>query len=424
MIKLIQQGLFGTHLVPVSKPLMVRRYNACLEEIGLQPTSLTSFHIDGWGWSPEIAEEQDNRFYMSHGMANIYGIIITPEQRNASLYLPYHTFDWDVHKMIFDQYLDQITDLTAQSAVWFELDQDISAYRNPSDLLMMEFVKVRFKSVGNWMQAAQEQRALISEFNANPIAWMDEDLRQNIINSSREHGDLRFRKFELPELSLPETDCFYTEAFNGAFVFKNNNSAKPLLVLKENNSEISGEMDLSHVEFNLNDPKLITHLYNHNYISDSLEYYFEHKELLELQVKFAFAEAAFELDPNLALVHMNDSQKKGVLNKLIAKNLLKDWYFELENLSSKIQRMSQPMPMDVSDDLRNFLLHPVKNLKRQEKIVVWQLLSALKPYNPIIQYLFDKNAFYNAYKTWPERKQDWVIKALIENRKLFYNLVD
>ena len=121
MIKLIETGLFGDNLVAINSPLMVKRYNACLEDIGLTATKLKSFHIDGWGWSPEVAKEQDDRFYLSHGLANPYGIIISPKQENSSIYMPYHSFDVDIHKMIFSQYKEQIVDITAQCGLWFEL---------------------------------------------------------------------------------------------------------------------------------------------------------------------------------------------------------------------------------------------------------------------------------------------------------------
>ena len=72
MLKLIQSGLFGGRLFHVGTADLVKRYNDCLEDIGLQRTELKEFHIDGWGWSPEIAEEQQDRLYLSHGAANPY----------------------------------------------------------------------------------------------------------------------------------------------------------------------------------------------------------------------------------------------------------------------------------------------------------------------------------------------------------------
>ena len=423
MIKLVEQGLFGNHLVKVDKSVLVRRYNDCLKEMGMTPTELSSFHIDGMGWSPEIAEEQDNRYYLSHGMANVYGIIVSPEQKDASIYMPYHTFDWDLHQMIFEQYETQITDLTVQTGIWFEIDQDISAYRNPSDLLMMELIKVRFKTTQNLMKAAKEQKDLILEFNSGELAWMNKDLRERIIQSGRVYGDLRFRKFEMPVIQAAESDCFYTEAFEGAFVFHKQENRKPLIVLKANNSKVSGEQDMSHVEFNLSDPALLPYLYSENLVSNSLEYYFEHVHILDLQLEHLFAEAVFAFDPDLDIVKLNETQRKGVIGKLIAKDLLSDVYFELEQLIRNIKRSSSSEPHSVSEELLPYLLHPSRDLSKQAKIVVWHMLVHLKPYNPVIQYLFEKSGFYAAFNHWPENKQDWVVSELLKYKKLFYELV-
>ncbi len=59
MIKLIESKLFGAKLFPVDTKLMKKRYNECLTDIGIEVTNLGKFHIDGWGWSPEIAKESD-----------------------------------------------------------------------------------------------------------------------------------------------------------------------------------------------------------------------------------------------------------------------------------------------------------------------------------------------------------------------------
>ena len=46
-----ESGLFGAGLVLVHTPKLVSRYNACLQAIGVAPTQLASFSIDGIGWS-------------------------------------------------------------------------------------------------------------------------------------------------------------------------------------------------------------------------------------------------------------------------------------------------------------------------------------------------------------------------------------
>ena len=79
MEKLKEESLYGGELVAI-KGALVERYNQCLNIIGKTPTKLSAFSIDGIGWSPEVAEEKDDLYYLNNGEANPHAIIITPQQ--------------------------------------------------------------------------------------------------------------------------------------------------------------------------------------------------------------------------------------------------------------------------------------------------------------------------------------------------------
>ena len=81
-MKILQErGFFGAGLVPVTTPLLVDRYNDCLKAIGKEPTERKRFAIDGAGWSPQIAAERNDPNYLCHGEANLYAVLLTPEQK-------------------------------------------------------------------------------------------------------------------------------------------------------------------------------------------------------------------------------------------------------------------------------------------------------------------------------------------------------
>ena len=92
MEKLKAAGLFGGALVSVSGSL-ITRYNGCLAMLGVTPTKLERFTIDGMGWSPEVAEEKGENYYLNIGEANSNAIIITPEQKDKPVHMPFHSFD-------------------------------------------------------------------------------------------------------------------------------------------------------------------------------------------------------------------------------------------------------------------------------------------------------------------------------------------
>ena len=53
---LIDSGLFGRGLVPIATPKGVAMFNEALGTLGIGPTKLTRFDIDGIGWSPQIGQ--------------------------------------------------------------------------------------------------------------------------------------------------------------------------------------------------------------------------------------------------------------------------------------------------------------------------------------------------------------------------------
>jgi hypothetical protein len=421
MIKLIEHGLFGNNLVAVNNEVMVKRYNACLQDIGLAPTGLTSFHIDGWGWSPEIAEEQGDRFYLSHGLANPYGIVLGPEQANCSIYMPYHSFDRQIHEIIFEQYKDQIDDITSRTGLWFEIDQEMSAYRSPQDLLMLDYVTLNFNSVGRIMKAAQKQRTMIRKFYDQPNAWANDELRADIIKSCKKYGDLRYMKLDIPDHPFNQVDIFHTLAFEGMFVIKNGSTDKPLLVFEGNNTTISGESKHGHLEYNLNDPKLMSYLFTTNMVTSDPEVYTDNPVLIDVLIEHLIVQAASEMDPGVEIELDNNGMRKKIIHQLVKNNLLPDAFFALERLQNQIQNgMKSPL---IPASLNPYLLSPNKQLSKHQQIVLWQMLCKINPGNPLLTYLFDKSKFYSEYKSWNDSRRRWAANTIAQHRTIFNQLI-
>ena len=427
MIKLAESGLFGEKLISIDSPILVERYNDCLREIGLRETALTRFHVDGWGWSPEIAEEQDNRFYLSQGYANHYGIIVSPAQRDCSIYMPLHSFDWDIHHQVFEHYYLQIEDLTTSAALWYELDQDISLYRRATDLLMMDVVNITFNSTRELIEAAREQKELVRRFDNESLSWSNRTLLEDLIESSKKHGDLRFRKLDLPPIPFANISSFFTEAFGGIYVFRKVESSRPFLIyandsyLELKEEEKPKDELTSFFEFNVKDDGLMDFLLHHRLIGFQPEFYRDKLRLIDHQKDYILQKCISENIPEANSNDLNPHQLKGVLNQLVHKDLLDDKYFLLEEARVKLQNNAgkEQIPQDVIPDL----YHPLPMVDRQEKIVLWQLLSEMQQNNPLITYLFNKALFYSQYQQMTEGNQLWAIKTILKDKSMFMDLI-
>ena len=179
MQKLKEHNLYLSELIPVSGKL-VKRYNSCLETLGIQPTKLTSFSIDGIGWSPEIAEEKGELSYLSNGEANQHAIIISPLQKAKPIYVPFHTFDRELMKLIFKTHEHKISDITRDCAICVDFDQGIDAFLEPLDVLKYKDIRVSFRLINKLDVIQKEQLALIDKFNSGNN-FIDENIHTSLL---------------------------------------------------------------------------------------------------------------------------------------------------------------------------------------------------------------------------------------------------
>lgn len=420
MEKLIANNLFGNGLVAINQPNLVERYNECLKDIGLKQTLLKSFHIDKWGWSPEIANEQQNQDYLCFGIANPFGIILTPQQKSASIYHPFHSFDWDLMDAIFNMYKQQIKDVTTQSGLWFELNQEISTYRSPQDLLLLDALSIKFYTPGKIIQTARDQKKLVQEFYDKPSAWADTELHQKILDSATQYGDLRNRNFEIAPLPYTKATSFYARAFGGLFVFKN--TQKHLLIFEDNSSSMSGELTHNHVEYNLNDEGLVEYLKVNNLIRNDVNFFKTDVFSINILMDTLLLDLVTKHYPEDEFDLSSDRHKNKYIHLLSTNNLLPEDFFSLEEIVNKLKRNATLKTTDYSKNIQLAISYPNPKLAKAEKIMIWSLICKFSPLKDVLQqYLFDKNQFFADYKTWPEQKQDWAIKLIKEHKHHMFN---
>lgn len=416
MKKLTDAGLFGVGLIQLVKPSMIERYNACLEDIGLKPTKLKKFSIDGWGWSPEIAEERKDPFYLSHnGPASPFAIIITPEQEDKPVYFPYHSYDRDLMRIVFHTARTQIADLTTETGIWIDVDKEITTFFSPQDLLMIDSIQLRFNTPDKLMQAAREQRQLVREFYDDTFAWGDSKLHKQIIASSKKYGDLRFRSLDIPDTPYTHVRTFYSRAFGGIFVFRDLPGKQPILILEEQESKVSGELSHRHIEFNLNDPGLMAILEREKLIETDMLHYQTRELRLHRLLDCLFAEACCAEHPDMDIRDLASGKKKGLTVELFNKGKLNSLYVELERLIKQLSSFNDLRFNELSPELQSFIAVPNPDLPKNMKDVVWKLLLKLSPCDVMKLYQYDKEGFFNAYQQWPENQQNWVINYLQEH---------
>ena len=268
MQKLKQAKLYQPNAIEISG-FLVERYNKCLSLLGILPTKLTKFTIDGKGWSPEIAKEKNEIFYMNNGDANPHAIIISPLQKDKEIFEPFHSFDKELMKLIFDTYLEEIKDITKESAVTIDFNQGIDVFYETFDLLKYNQVKIHFNLINDLKSIQQEQLELVKTFNeANN--FVDEKLHEKILKSVKKYGDLRTRNLDLKHLEY-HVEAFYTKAFGGVYVFKD--MPTPIMIFDDekwrNESIKNTTFDV--IIFHIKDDEMIAKLKDYDAIDYNLE---------------------------------------------------------------------------------------------------------------------------------------------------------
>ena len=407
MDKLKQANLYRNELIPV-KGKLVERYNKCLQKLGLSTTKLSTFSIDGLGWSPEIAEEKQNDDYLNNGEANPHGIIITPAQKGIAIYNPFHSYDKEVMKMVWKTHQEKIKNITRDSALCLDFDQKIDVFYEPLDVLSYTDVTVKFRLIDNLEKAKEEQLKLIETFHRDNN-FIDEDLHQQLIASAKKYGDLRERDISLTPV-VYTSDSFYTKAFGGIFLLRN--FVTPILIFEAEETYKEAINDTTHdvLMFHISQPELIKQLKEHVIIECNLEQEVETKRYSRIK-KYLFAKAIEEPQHAILEILKDNTLFKSYLNKIDIKNRKK--VMCVERYLSKKQVNKDVRITDFVDDDFYFALHkPHSSLRANHQDLIWQLLLKITAKDVLFWYWYHKNDFYNQFQTWDESFQNWVIEEI------------
>ncbi len=410
MQKLKEAKLYRSELIPVSGKL-VERYNQCLVKLGFEPTKLKGFSVDGRGWSPEIAAEKKNMHYLNNGDANPHGIIISPLQKGKPVYSPFHSFDREVMKLIFKVHGDKINDITRDCAICIDLDQNIDAFYEPLDVLKYEKIYIGFRLINNLDLIQKEQFTLIDKFKSSNN-FIDESIHEELLESAKKYGDLRNRDLTLPELYF-ETDSFYTKAFGGVYLLRD--FITPIIVFEDEVTYKSAIKDTSHdvLIYHISQPELIDKLKDHLIIECNLEYVVQTERYDRIK-KFIFSQIIQKAKHPIRDILRDKVLFKSYLNRIDVKSL--KMVNGVELYLERLERSNEYKINDMVEDSFYFALHqPHSSLSASHQDLIWKLLVNISPKDVLHLYWYDKEQFYNSYKTWDQSFKDWVIETISNN---------
>lgn len=410
MKKLKQANLYRSELIPVSGKL-IERYNKCLVKLGFTETKLATFSIDGIGWSPEIAEEKKNLNYLNNGEANPHGIIISPLQKGKPVYIPFHTFDREMMKLVFNSYEDKINEITRDSAICLDFDQNIDTFYEPLDVLKYDKFSIHFHLIDNLDTVQKQQLQLIEQFKEGNN-FINEDLHNQLLESAKTHGDLRDRDLSIDSLEFV-TNSFYTRAFNGVYILRDFIST--IVIFEDEKWHKEAIKDTTHdvLIYYISQPQLMDKLTDHMIIECDLEKVVNNKRYERIK-KY---ELALSLKETLHPIQdiLNDNVLfKSYLNKIDID--ARKRVMSVERYLEKLEISNQYKITDIVEAKLFQALHqPHSSLDVKHQDLIWKLLINISSKDVLFLYWYDKEQFYKSYELWGDSLKDWVIQEISNN---------
>lgn len=411
MKRLIEAGLSGAGLIEVHTPELVRRYNEALERLGIKPTALESFQIDGIGWSPEIADEKKDYCYLLAGGANQFGIILTPDQEKKPIYVPYMSYLRRLLRDYFKKFRNEITDITTTHPLTINIDPEVSRYTNPRNLLLVDFMVVH-SDAGALITAAGDQRTLAETLQGKNGHWFETDLRIKLAESGKQYGDLRFRSVEIRDYRFSDMDCFQTEAFGGVFVLRSKDQGLLVLAGEKTVNEYQNEEEMI---FAISSPQLPELLLTDGWVDVDLSKYTKHRDELQDMRECLINTLVLEADPTIPVGTASNAHKQSIIGNLDSEKtaLLEELEWLLKRFENgKSIRKSEIRQL--SPSLKLLLMRP-RGGSDAKRETVELLLSQLRSYDPLEIYRADKNRFMREYGSWSREKREWAIARILKH---------
>ena len=206
MKRLIEKGLMFGNLIEVSSPALVERYNRALEHLAGKRTTLTDFHIDISGYSPEIGDELGDDRYLNPNGCNRQFILLTTAQKTAPLLNVTFSTSRGVLRQFIDANEAQLFALTARDAVAGELANSVYEVSNPARLLDIRHITIEADTLGGHLADAAKLGQMFDRFRKEPTGWRDDVLIAEMIGLAKRTGDVTRVPIALPKMAFVQTD--------------------------------------------------------------------------------------------------------------------------------------------------------------------------------------------------------------------------
>jgi len=229
-MRLVKNGLMFGNLVEVKSPALVERYNRALKHLIDRETTLTEFHVDIAGYSPEIGDEFSDTLYLNPKGCNQMFILLSTDQMNSPLLNSQFSTSHSILRRYIEENENQLFALTAREAVAGELMNSVFAISSPTHLLHINQIEIEADTIQSHVAEADQLSGHIDEFMEKDDAWWDDVLIAQMIELAKRTGNIQRNPVKLKNKTYTQGN-FYTNHFGGIYVFRD--AETPTVIARE-----------------------------------------------------------------------------------------------------------------------------------------------------------------------------------------------
>ncbi|SLN36150.1 DUF6638 family protein [Roseisalinus antarcticus] len=402
MKRLIERGLMFGNLIPVTSPALVERYNRALRHLTGKSTTLTDFHLDISGYSPEIGAELDDPLYLNHAGVNRQFILLTTEQKTAPLLDARFSTNRSILRQFIDRNEPQLFALTARDAVAGELVNSVFNVSTPAQLFNIRRITVEADTTAGTVATADKLGRLVDRFKTEEGAWYDDVLIAEMIGLAKQTGDVMRNPVKLDHMSFDQSN-FWTAHHGGLYIFRN--VAEPAAIASGDKAQL-GPLPIEST-FDMKDRTEIAIFLEVNNLAEPIikARGIDGAAILHQKMDFVVAELAASMGEDLTGATRRDLRNLG---RRYADRLPPE-YQGLAALARWAEE-GGPWPRITSDHPAYF--YTLRAADVPDADLVNMLLAELSPLDIRQLFICHKAAFYAAYATWPDEKRAYVVDFL------------
>ncbi len=402
---------YGDLYLVKSQSLVERYKKALLKLTGLR-SSLSEFHIDCTGFSPEVAQELGNEDYLdAHGMNKKF-ILITMEQSDKDIVSTHFSSTMFTLKRFYKENYKALVSLTARDAVIGELDNKQFKATRAIDVIKSNTIYVTVDTANDLLKKTERCMDKVASVIEGD-AWDDDQCLSDIIELSNDCGSL-LKNEGLPRNFEYRRHNYYTALFGGIYVFSDENDTTIIVDDPLFNTQEHG-LENERVLFTNEEKKVFKFLKSKGWLQplsfDSLKSrteQFEIKQLHSVLDKF---------------IRAKNIKSFAYMDQQALKQFIYDNYDDLPSDFYVLERLVNALANDDTSIMANndyrWQTHEINpELPNKLYVLLNHLLGTFSTYSYFRLFVYNRNRFEQRFKQWSPAKQEYIKTYLFDGTKI------